>query len=108
MHGELLSQAVREPGRQTTCANAFRTNGTAEEVILDFGLSRPKAAGGFYREGRARYRSTRFFLPEAPRAKFPNKLRCPLRGRSAQGELFGCGQPPGKKAAQGDIGNAIF
>ena len=39
MHGELLSQAVREPGRQTTCANAFRTNGTAEEVILDFGLN---------------------------------------------------------------------
>ena len=35
----MLSQAVREPGRQTTCANAFRTNGTAEEVLLDFGLN---------------------------------------------------------------------
>ena len=28
-----------ESGLQTTYANAFRSNGTAEEVILDFGLN---------------------------------------------------------------------
>jgi hypothetical protein len=30
---------IDESGMQTTYANAFRTNGTAEEVILDFGLN---------------------------------------------------------------------
>ncbi len=30
---------IDETGLQTTYANAFRTNGTAEEVILDFGLN---------------------------------------------------------------------
>ena len=30
---------IDEAGMQTTYANAFRTNGTAEEVILDFGLN---------------------------------------------------------------------
>ena len=30
---------VDESGMATTYANAFRTNGTAEEVILDFGLN---------------------------------------------------------------------
>jgi len=30
---------IDESGLETTYANAFRTNGTAEEVILDFGLN---------------------------------------------------------------------
>ena len=30
---------IDEAGMETTYANAFRTNGTAEEVILDFGLN---------------------------------------------------------------------
>ena len=30
---------VNEQDMQTTYANAFRTNGTAEEVLLDFGLN---------------------------------------------------------------------
>jgi hypothetical protein len=30
---------IDEAGMGTTYANAFRTNGTAEEVILDFGLN---------------------------------------------------------------------
>ena len=30
---------IDESSLQTTYANAFRTNGTAEEVILDFGLN---------------------------------------------------------------------
>jgi hypothetical protein len=30
---------IDESSMQTTYANAFRTNGTAEEVILDFGLN---------------------------------------------------------------------
>lgn len=30
---------IDESGLQTTYANAFRTNGTAEEVLLDFGLN---------------------------------------------------------------------
>ncbi len=48
-------QATEQPGQQvqlrideremnTSYANAFRTNGTAEEVMLDFGLNIPNAA----------------------------------------------------------------
>lgn len=40
---------VDEASMETTYANAFRTNGTAEEVILDFGLnlvSPPAQQGG--------------------------------------------------------------
>jgi hypothetical protein len=37
--GQQVQLRIDEAGMQTTYANAFRTNGTAEEVILDFGLN---------------------------------------------------------------------
>jgi len=37
---------VDERNMRTSYANAFRTNGTAEEVMLDFGLNLVSPAGG--------------------------------------------------------------
>jgi hypothetical protein len=37
--GQQVQLRIDEAGMETTYANAFRTNGTAEEVILDFGLN---------------------------------------------------------------------
>ncbi len=47
---------VDEHNMQTSYANAFRTNGTAEEVMLDFGLNLLNPAAGQKNQGEIVFR----------------------------------------------------
>jgi hypothetical protein len=44
--GQQVRVAVDERSMQTSYANAFRANATAEEVVLDFGVNLAGPAGG--------------------------------------------------------------